>query len=67
MNPLEVPQFVRLDQGFLKLLKYLQIKGFLGNQCHSAAGPHRIVEYNLKLAVIRQQRMKSAPRDAIAL
>lgn len=35
MNPLEVLQFVRLDQGFLKLLKYLQIKGFLGNRCHS--------------------------------
>lgn len=34
MNPLEVLQFVRLDQSFLKLLKYLQIKGFLANQCH---------------------------------
>ena len=33
----------------------------------SAAGPHRTVKYNLKLAVIRQQRMKSAPQDATDL
>lgn len=31
VNPLEVLHFVRLHEGFLKLLKYFQIKDFLGN------------------------------------